>query len=279
MKDEATRVTRLLGSDLDGTLLRSGGVIADETVAALRLAEAEGLEVIFVTGRPPRWMFEIPDMTGHRGLALCSNGAVLLDLAAHEIVHADLMDPEIGIEAAARLRSIDPNIAFAVELALPDQGFLIDGNYVPRWETTFVPPTATIDEMFATGQVVKLLARPSAEMSHNADEFLSDADAALKGIVDVTHSDIHDVLVEMSLLGVNKGSGLARYAAERGWDASHVAAVGDMPNDIPMLTWVSRGAAVANAHDDVKAVANEFLPSNDDHGVAVFIERLIRGDV
>ena len=272
-------MTRLLGSDLDGTLLRSGGVIADETVAALRLAEAEGLEVVFVTGRPPRWMFEIPEMTGHRGLALCSNGAVLLDLSGHEIVHADLMDPEVGIEAAARLRSIDPNIAFAVELALPDQGFLIDGNYVPRWETTFVPPTATIDEMFATGQVVKLLARPSAEMSHNADEFLADADAALEGIVDVTHSDIHDVLVEMSLLGVNKGSGLARYAAERGWDSSQVAAVGDMPNDIPMLKWVSRGAAVANAHDEVKAVANIHLPSNDDHGVAHFIERLIRGDI
>ena len=36
-----------------------------------------------------------------------------------------------------------------------------------------------------------------------------------------------------------------------------------------------RGAAVDNAHDWVKEVATEFLPSNDDHGVAVFIDRII----
>ena len=178
------------------------------------------------------------------------------------------MDPEIGIEAAARLRSIDPNIAFAVELALPDQGFLIDGNYVPRWETTFVPPTATIDEMFATGQVVKLLARPSAEMSHNADEFLSDADAALEGIVDVTHSDIHDVLVEMSLLGVNKGSGLARYAAERRVltpevtaDAMAALQAYDWPGNVRQLRNIVERTIILAPGERIGCIEMDMLPA------------------
>ena len=56
-----------------------------------------------------------------------------------------------------------------------------------------------------------------------------------------------------------------------------VAAVGDMPNNVPMVEWAGRGAAVANAHEWVKAVADEHLPSNDDHAVAVFIDRLLGG--
>jgi hydroxymethylpyrimidine pyrophosphatase-like HAD family hydrolase len=49
-----------------------------------------------------------------------------------------------------------------------------------------------------------------------------------------------------------------------------------MPNDIPMLTWAGRGIAVANAHPDVLAIADEVTASNDDDGVAVVIEEVIR---
>lgn len=269
---------RLLGSDLDGTLLQSDGTVAAETFAALRRAEAEGLDVIFITGRPPRWMNMISEMTGHQGKALTSNGAVMLDLKSLDIVWAELMDPAIGLEAANRLRSIDPDISFAVELARPEKNFLVDGNYQPRWEVAVPPPVASVEEMFETGAVVKLLARPSKNLIIGADEFLAKSDAALDGIVDVTHSDLTDVLIEMSRLGINKGSGLAHAADSLGIVAKQVAAVGDMPNDIPMIKWAGRGAAVANAHDEVKAVANEHLPSNDEHAVAEFINRILSGN-
>jgi hydroxymethylpyrimidine pyrophosphatase-like HAD family hydrolase len=40
-----------------------------------------------------------------------------------------------------------------------------------------------------------------------------------------------------------------------------------------MLRWVSHGVAMANAHIDVKFVANEVTASNDDDGVAIILER------
>ena len=123
--------------------------------------------------------------------------------------------------------------------------------------------------------MVKLLARPSDRIQQNADQFLIDAQKALAGIVDVTHSNFLDLMIEMSSIGVNKGTGLEKLAASKGLKASDVAAVGDMPNDVPMIAWAGRGAAVENAHDWVKAAANEHVPSNDDHGVAVFIDRII----
>jgi hydroxymethylpyrimidine pyrophosphatase-like HAD family hydrolase len=52
-----------------------------------------------------------------------------------------------------------------------------------------------------------------------------------------------------------------------------VVVFGDMPNDIPMLSWAGRAVAVANAHPTVKEVADEVTASNDDDGVAVWLER------
>jgi hydroxymethylpyrimidine pyrophosphatase-like HAD family hydrolase len=129
--------------------------------------------------------------------------------------------------------------------------------------------------MFGTDIVIKLLARPSERIQQNADQFLIEAQEALDGIVDVTHSNFLDLMIEMSALGVNKGSGLEKYASSKNMTATDIAAVGDMPNDVPMIAWAGRGAAVDNAHEWVKEAATEFLPSNDDHGVAVFIDRII----
>jgi hydroxymethylpyrimidine pyrophosphatase-like HAD family hydrolase len=56
-----------------------------------------------------------------------------------------------------------------------------------------------------------------------------------------------------------------------------VVAFGDMPNDLPMLGWAGHAVAVANAHPDVLAAADEITASNDDDGVAQVIERLLPG--
>jgi len=48
-----------------------------------------------------------------------------------------------------------------------------------------------------------------------------------------------------------------------------------MPNDIPMFAWAARGVAMANAHEELKAVADELTTSNEADGIAVVLERLL----
>lgn len=268
-------MTRLIASDLDGTLLQTSGTVSPENKQAIDRALSEGLDLVFVTGRPARWMGEIAQMTGHDGIVLCANGAVVYDLKSQEIVSAQIMDGTLGLLAAQRLLSVDPEITFAVELARTSDEFLIDDKYKPRWPPLVPPRKVSVEEMFETGCVVKFLARPSSNALHDADSFLQACDEALDGILDITHSDTTDVLIEMSLLGTNKGSGLARFATERSFAANEVAAVGDMPNDIPMIEWAGLGAAVANAHDWVKAAADLQLPSNDDHAFAHLVAHVL----
>lgn len=57
--------------------------------------------------------------------------------------------------------------------------------------------------------------------------------------------------------------------------AADTIAFGDMPNDIPMFAWARHGVAMANAHEDLKAVAQEITASNENDGIAVVLEQLL----
>ncbi len=107
------------------------------------------------------------------------------------------------------------------------------------------------------------------------DQFLDDVAALIGERVTVTHSSSNG-LVEIGMVGVTKASGLAYVAEQHGIDASEVAVVGDMPNDLPMLAWAGHPYAVANAHPRVLELAQHHLPSNDEDGVAQLIEQLLR---
>lgn len=58
--------------------------------------------------------------------------------------------------------------------------------------------------------------------------------------------------------------------------AADTISFGDMPNDIPMFGWARHGVAMANAHERLKAVADEITASNDEDGIAVVLERLLQ---
>jgi len=65
-------------------------------------------------------------------------------------------------------------------------------------------------------------------------------------------------------------------ATSLGVDPSDVLVFGDMPNDLPMFRWAGFGrVAVANAHPEVRALADEITSSNDDDGVAVYLDAML----
>lgn len=84
-------------------------------------------------------------------------------------------------------------------------------------------------------------------------------------------------IVELLPLGLSKATGLAVAARRLGLRAADTVAFGDMPNDVPMFGWAAHGVAMANAHEQLLAVADEITVSNDEDGVAVVLERLFPG--
>jgi Cof subfamily protein (haloacid dehalogenase superfamily) len=260
---------RLIATDLDGTLLAPDATVSPRTRAALAAAQARGIQIVVCTARPVRWMRGLAEEGGIDGVAVCANGAVLWDLGAETLVGSFPIPRETASEVVARLRALMPGGAWAIETV---DHFGHEPGYRVRWP---VPDDATVDhiEVLLATPPVKLLMRPDRE--HDAQAFAERARAEVAELVELTYSDASASLLEMSATGVSKGSGLASLCAARGIEPAQTIAFGDMPNDLPMLTWAGRSYAMANGHPEVIAAADETAPPNHEDGVAVVIERLL----
>ena len=100
--ERAMSLPRLVATDLDGTLLRSDGTVSPHTASVLREVLDRGVEVAFVTARPWRWMTELWAYVGSRGLAVVSNGALLLDVATGRPLEVHGIEREVGLPAGRR---------------------------------------------------------------------------------------------------------------------------------------------------------------------------------
>ncbi|MFF4650314.1 HAD-IIB family hydrolase [Streptacidiphilus sp. ASG 303] len=267
------RRPRIVATDLDGTLLRSDGTLSPRTQAALAAAEQAGLCIVFVTGRPPRWMEAVSGHIGGHGVAICSNGGAVYDVRRQELLESYPLRAEDALAVVERLRHRLPGTTFAFEYPT---GFSHEPDYPALlWDADAVHRIAPAEELLAAGDahsVFKILAR---HPELDPDAFLLRGREAAGELAEFTRSS-SIALLEISASGVSKASTLARWCEVRGAAAEDVVAFGDMPNDLPMLAWAGTAYAVANAHPEVLAATGRHTARNDEDGVALVVEELLR---
>lgn len=259
---------QLIASDLDGTLLRRDGTVSQRTEAAIRAAVAAGFHVILASGRPPRTVLPIAERLDLKGLAVCSNGAILYDLDRREAFGHRHMQRDALKNIITKLREREPSVSFATEY-----GHRVGSEpHFPRpdtWISGLQPTIAEIDVLCADPLIKLAIHHPDY-----AVERLAETARAIAGDqLSVTFSGQH--FIEVAAAGVSKALGLARVCERLGVDAERAVAFGDMPNDLAMLAFVGRGVAVGNAHPDVIAEGYETTASNEEDGVAQIIEALV----
>ncbi|GLV76837.1 hydrolase [Streptomyces hygroscopicus subsp. hygroscopicus] len=265
---------RLIATDLDGTLLRDDKTVSDRTVAALAAAERAGIEVFFVTGRPARWMDVVSDHVHGHGLAICANGAAVVDLHQGGLpIEVRPLAADRALAVVETLREAAPGTSFAVERS---GGIFYEPQYPPLHldpDAIIAPAEKLLHDGFAHAgtPVLKLLAH-HRELA--PDAFLQLARSVAGAYGDFTRSS-PSALLEVSGRGVSKASTLARCCAQRGISAEEVMAFGDMPNDLEMLMWAGTSYAMANAHPDVLAATSHRTGANTEDGVAAVIERIL----
>jgi Cof subfamily protein (haloacid dehalogenase superfamily) len=261
---------RAVASDLDGTLLRTDLTISPRTRKALADVEAAGILLVFVTGRPPRWIHPVAEQTEHRGLVICANGAQVYDLHTETVVQEDLISPETLVQVVGMIRGAIPGVTFGMEYG--DQ-FAYESAFPmeDKWSSP--------DHRMVPAQ--DLLVRPGAKliMRHEmqtSDELADTIQEVVGGLIEITHSSYQGpAFIEASAGGVTKATALARLCQSHGIGPEDVVAFGDQRNDLPMLGWAGRPYAMANAHPDVLGAVANHAPGNDEDGVAVVLEELL----
>ncbi|MEV0260440.1 HAD family hydrolase [Streptomyces sp. NPDC050617] len=259
---------RLVATDLDGTLLRADHSVSERTREALDLATGAGAAHIVVTGRAVPWTKHILDALGYRGLAVCGQGAQLYHAGEQRLLTSVTLDRQLAGLALAKIEAEVGPLYLAASRDGLDGEVVVGPGYRSQEGPLPVTPLREPADLWSAPLNKIYLQHP--ELS---DDALAEiAHAVAGGLVGVTMAGAG--IVELLPLGLTKATGLSLAARRLGMKAADTVAFGDMPNDIPMFGWAAHGIAMANAHDDLKAVADEITASNEEDGIAVVLERL-----
>ncbi|MFG2868115.1 HAD family hydrolase [Streptomyces sp. NPDC048338] len=260
---------RLVATDLDGTLLRSDESVSDRTRAALAAVTAAGAAHIVVTGRAVPWTRHILEDLGYEGLAVCGQGAQVYHAGERRLLTSVTLDRQLAGLALSKVEAEVGPLALAASRDGLDGEVLVGPGY--RVQEGPLPVHAFEDptDLWSAPLNKVYIQHPTL----SDDELTRVARETVGSLVDIVVAG--PGIVEILPLGLSKATGLSLAARRLGAKAAETIAFGDMPNDIPMFGWAGHGVAMDNAHEELKAVADEVTSSNEEDGIAVVLERLL----
>jgi len=273
---------RLLALDIDGTLLRSDKTVSPRTLAALDEARADGAHLVLVTGRRYPAARRVADTIGGRLDLVLHNGALIFENG--EVLRRRLLPRETARKTvrAGRERRADPVVhcgpggegRLLVEGVAPSNTLLVyyldkshpDVVTVPDLETA-LEREDPLQVMFGGG-----IPEMTALIPH-LESALGGAARIERTLYPHVGVGILDVLEPT----VGKAEAVSFLQDRWGVGAAETLAIGDNWNDHEMLAGAGLGFVMGNADPDLCALGLPVLPTNDEDGVAVAIERHVLG--
>lgn len=258
----------LIGLDVDGTLVDHDGAMSPPMHRTLRRA-AEEHTVVIATGRSLGATLPIVTAAGiTRGFAVCSNGAVTVELdpeleGGHRIIDTRSFQPG---HALRTLREVAPDAHYAVEVA--DGSFRSTAGFQ---DASFGVQAIESDlddlmELEAVRVVVHVPDLSPQEFSKVIAE---------SGVHGVEYSIGWTAWLDMAAPGISKASALEVLRERLEIDGERTVTVGDGFNDTEMLAWAGVGVAMGQAPQGVKDVADVVTDSIYEDGTVLVLEQLL----
>lgn len=260
---------RLVGLDIDGTLMHWGGDISAAVIDAVQQVRMSRNHVVLATGRNILATMPVAQQLGiRRGWAVCSNGALTLKLnpaapRGYEVVETITFDPTAALEA---IREEMPDAFFAVEDL--GTGFRVTNEF-PMGELVGEQRVVSFAELCAHPVTRVVIRAPGAEVTH------FNSIVQRLGLTDVTYAVGYSAWLDLTPPGVSKASALERLRERLDVHPGHTVAVGDGNNDIDMLRWAGDSYAMGNAPDHVAREAGTRVGPVDEDGVLEVLHPLI----
>lgn len=268
-----SQTIKLIVVDLDGTLLNSKNTMTERVETTLKKAIEQGVQVVIATGKT---RFSANDVVERLGLT--TPGIYLQGLTIYQA------DGTISYQ-----KTLDPSIARQVITFAEDRGFDVVAYSGSRLLTRHVFPKAQeladkyhepepegigplqniVDEM----PVNKLIAVKQGD-PRRIKALRWQLEMQLGGNARLMQAMIDD-MVEILPPKASKGVALEVLLKQLGVSAQQTLAIGDGENDIEMIKLAGIGVAIGNADEQLKAVADHVVSSNDQDGVAEAIEKFV----
>jgi hydroxymethylpyrimidine pyrophosphatase-like HAD family hydrolase len=296
--------TRLIAIDMDGTLLDTDGNVSARNLAAVRAAEAAGVEVVIATGRRHCYAMRVLRSLDFdpASVLVSSNGTVIRTVGA-ELLHRTYLSIANTRWLCEHLNDFRSNMMLTFDTIGPTgedtRGALVCEHVeelqasINRWMIANEPYIRKVDRiedaLHGEAPIQMMLCGPVERMAEAEARLLEDplviavGEPHRKGAEIALHRTIYpdkDIsIVDILPAGCSKATALQYLAELRGISTCEIVAIGDNWNDLPMLKFAGRAMLMANAPEDLKALAREnewtIAATNDENGVAKAIEEIL----
>ena len=273
---------KLVGLDLDGTLLDDDRKVRQRTIDALRLASDKGVNLAVISGRNfmavPEEIRALPFI---RYYVLC-NGAGIYDKWNDEL----LFQADIPLDAALELYdALDEEDVYY-------DCYLSDGAWTPQAHYDRIDEFVPVESHRAFLKVnrrpfpdFRAALRQRGKSVWKVQSIYKDTatrDREMKRLAakfpQYTFVTAYSYNLEVNMPAATKGQGLMQLAEILNLEREQVMAFGDGGNDVTMLQSAGVGVAMGNACDEAKAAAACVGPTNNEDGVAQVLEALVCGE-
>ena len=272
---------RLLGVDIDGTLLNPEFQISSVDLAALRRVHAEGVEVVVVTGRRHTFALPIVQQLGFDLWVISSNGAVTRSLAG-ETFHRDLLPAGTCRRLCASMQEFRGNTVLTFDTEAKGAIVLEHMNElstsIQRWlekNLQYINFVIPIEDSLTHDPVQAMFCGSIPRMQ---EALATLAASGLDRDITVLRTEYpaRDLsMVDVLNQGCSKGHALERWASYRGIPRKEVMAIGDNYNDIEMLAFAGVPFIMGNAAEELRRDGWTVTLPNDKNGVAAAIEQVL----
>jgi len=270
---------RLIGIDVDGTLLDSGGCLPPENLSAITEAAARGIHIVIATGRS--YFFALPAVEALPDplTLVVHNGAIARTRGGSTIMRR-LMPREVALDVLSKTVAWRDGAVVIFDRPLAGQMVydLMDWEHPHRSRfrdrnREIIEQVASLEDAI-TEDPIQVAYNGTVPAMREVVAALARHPAAGMLAVSLTEYEPRDFsLVDVNSAGTNKGTGLAEVAAWLGVDRTEVMAVGDNYNDREMLEWAGIGVVMGNAAPGLRAPGLEETTDNDRAGLAAAIRR------
>ena len=273
---------RLIGIDVDGTLLDTRGQMPQPNIDAIHDAVAAGIHVALVTGRSYPFARPIADPLPSSLTLIVSNGAVERGMDGSTFARR-LLNREVARSVLKSTRPFRHAAALVFDRDADRQVIFetMDWEHPGRkayWarNQSLIAQSVPLEDALVEDPIQVMFNGGVEAMQSLIESLRGEARDFAVSLTEYAHRDFS--LIDVTAPSATKGRALAWRAEQLGITRDEVMAVGDNFNDLEMLEFAGLPVVMANAVAGLKERGWTVTGDNDHAGLADAIRRLALGE-
>ncbi len=262
---------KMVAFDMDGTLLNEEHQLSNRAITSLKKIAKAGIIVLLATGRMTSATAKYLEKLGTPGLVVSHNGALVKDVKTGIIYHHETVSNNVVAKILEMLHGKETVVHFNFD----DRIYLTIANpHSDRYSQELQVPLTYIDSLKQLeGNPTTVLLIDSFEV---LQQILIAVAAQFQGEFDYVLAPWRGDVWRLQFLAANtsKGKAVLQVAKFLGVKPEEIISFGDNYNDMEMIQSTGLGIAMGNAVPELKQAADFVTLSNQEDGVAYFLEAL-----